>query len=108
MSFIKPKPGELALDLYCGVGLFSAALAESGAHVVGVESSVTAIKLAKQNVAQVKFISSRVENNFNKLPRVCDVVVLGPPRSGAGAEVVYQLASLKPRAFCYMACDLGA
>ncbi len=108
MSFIKPKPGELALDLYCGVGLFAAALAESGAQVVGVESSKAAIKLAKQNVAQARFISSRVENSFNRLPKACDIVVLDPPRTGAGAKVVRQLARLKPRAICYVACDPSA
>lgn len=108
MSFIKPKPGELALDLYCGVGLFTAALAESGAQVVGVESSKAAIKLAKENVRQASFVASRVENSFNRLPKACDIVVLDPPRSGAGAKVVHQLASLKPRAICYVACDPSA
>lgn len=108
LSFTEPSSGDSALDLYCGVGLFAGALVASGANVVGVEWSRTAIRLAKQNVAQARFIASRVEKALDRLPESCDIVVLDPPRSGAGAKVVRQLARLNARAVCYVACDPSA
>ena len=115
MRGLTPRKGETALDLYCGVGLFAGALAdrvgEDGA-VLGVESAKRAVEDARHNLAdfpRVRVEQGRVEA---VLPRTgiteADLVVLDPPRSGAGERLVEHLASLGPRRLAYVACDPAA
>ncbi len=105
---LEPQTGESALDLYCGVGLFAAVLADAGCSVLGIEGSRTAIAHARRNVPSARFIAGSMEANLKSLPRRADVVVLDPPRKGAGAAVVRAIAALKPRAIAYVACDPSA
>ena len=116
LSALDPHPGERALDLYAGVGLFSAFLAErvgpEGA-VVAVESDATAVADAARNVAdlpQVEPVVNRVEAALRRgeVGDSCDVVVLDPPRVGAKRQVVEAVVGLGPRAVAYVACDPGA
>jgi len=113
---LAPRPGERAADLYAGVGLFSAALAErvgpSGA-VLAVESDEIAVGDAARNLGdlrQVEPVVDRVERALRsqKLGERCDLVVLDPPRTGAKRQVVEAVAALAPRAVAYVACDPGA
>jgi tRNA/tmRNA/rRNA uracil-C5-methylase (TrmA/RlmC/RlmD family) len=115
VRLLGPRPGEHALDLYSGVGLFSAALAlavgESGS-VVAVEAGVDAVSDARRNLhdlQQVRLVVAQVETWLRRpgLPRA-DVVVLDPPRSGARRPVVTEIARLRPRAIAYVACDPAA
>jgi tRNA/tmRNA/rRNA uracil-C5-methylase (TrmA/RlmC/RlmD family) len=114
-----PRPGERAADLYCGVGLFTAALAlrvgPSGA-VLGVESDDRAAADARRNLhdlPQVGLESGRVERVLPRLARSggwtrADVVVLDPPRAGAGRAVLDAVLALRPRVVVYVACDPAA
>jgi 23S rRNA (uracil1939-C5)-methyltransferase len=105
--------GEVALDLYAGVGLFSAILAENFRHIFNVEASQTAHGDCVQNVpANVKAIAARTEdylrNECLKSRRVRirpDLVVLDPPRSGAGKGVLRSLVELAVRRIRYVSCD---
>ncbi|HET7533077.1 MAG TPA: class I SAM-dependent RNA methyltransferase [Nocardioidaceae bacterium] len=116
VSAVEPRPGEAAADLYSGVGLFSASLAERvgrSGRVVAVESDVTAVEDAARNLAglpQVEVATGRVEQALREgvVGQRCDVVVLDPPRVGAKREVVEAVVSLDPRAVAYVACDPGA
>ena len=116
LSALDPRPGERALDLYAGVGLFSAFLAERvgpEGSVVAVESDATAVADAARNVAdlpQVDPVVSRVEAALRRgeVGDRCDVVVLDPPRVGAKRQVVEAVVGLGPRAVAYVACDPGA
>ena len=107
-----PSAGERALDLYCGVGLFAGALADAGCRVWGLEASRPAVDLARQNLAdvadRVTLTAGRVERGLARLPRRADLVVLDPPRTGAGREVIEQVAARRPRAVAYVACDPAA
>ncbi|MFW6692164.1 class I SAM-dependent RNA methyltransferase [Streptomyces sp. MAR4 CNX-425] len=115
MTGLMPKKGDMALDLYCGVGLFAAALAErvgpKGA-VLGVESAKRAAADARHNLADLDRV--RVEHGKVEqvLPRTgiteADLVVLDPPRTGAGRRVVTQITALQPRRIAYVACDPAA
>lgn len=105
---LEPRPGETALDLYCGVGLFASVLGDAGCSVLGIEGSRTAIVHARRNVPAARFIAGSVEAHLKSLPRRADVVVLDPPRKGAGAAVVKAIAGLEPRAIAYVACDPSA
>lgn len=136
MAALAVRPGERALDLYSGVGLFAAALAEAvgpGGQVVAVEADATATRHAEHNLAghaNVVALAARVDDAFGVpragrqgarrraragkasrsplLPGTADVVVLDPPRTGAGAGVVREVCALHPRAVAYVACDPAA
>jgi 23S rRNA (uracil1939-C5)-methyltransferase len=105
--------GEVALDLYAGVGLFSAVLAENFHHIFNVEASQTAHGDCVQNVpANVKAVAARTEeylrSEYLKSRRVRtrpDLVVLDPPRSGAGKGVIRSLVELAVRRVRYVSCD---
>jgi tRNA/tmRNA/rRNA uracil-C5-methylase (TrmA/RlmC/RlmD family) len=119
LDLLRPAPGERVLDLYSGVGLFAAALADrvgpSGA-VVAVEGDPRAVGDARRNVhdlPQVQLVQGSVgpalAGALAALPGAAsDVVVLDPPRSGAGRAVVESLCAARPRAICYVACDPAA
>ncbi|CAL9544791.1 class I SAM-dependent RNA methyltransferase [Streptomyces radiopugnans] len=115
MTGLTPRRGEMALDLYCGAGLFAGALAErvgeKGA-VLGIESSKRAVEDARHNLADLDRVRIERGNVEQVLPRTgiteADIVVLDPPRSGAGRKTVRQVASLGPRRIAYVACDPAA
>ncbi|MEL4358414.1 MULTISPECIES: class I SAM-dependent RNA methyltransferase [unclassified Luteococcus] len=108
LEMLRPAPGEHALDLYCGVGLFAGALAGRGCRVVGVEQVQAAVRQARRNVPRARFIAAPLARALRQLPPRVDLIVLDPPRTGAGAQVVRHLAGLQARAIAYVACDPAA
>jgi len=116
----QPGPGERALDLYSGVGLFAAGLAERvgpGGTVLAVESGARAVADARRalhDLPTVRLEQGRVEEVLPRLTgrgravETVDVAVLDPPRSGAGPRVVEQVLALAPRVVVYVACDPAA
>ncbi len=105
---LDPQPGESALDLYCGVGLFASVLDGLGCDVLGIEGSRSAIAHARRNVPGARFIAGSMEVQLHSLPRRADLVVLDPPRKGAGTKVVERIVALEPRGVAYVACDPSA
>jgi tRNA/tmRNA/rRNA uracil-C5-methylase (TrmA/RlmC/RlmD family) len=109
---LQPRAGERAFDLYCGVGLFAGALATAGCQVWGLETGHGAILAARRNLEEfgdrVRLRADRVERGLAKLPARVDLVVLDPPRSGAGKQVIAALLARRPRAVAYVACDPAA
>jgi tRNA/tmRNA/rRNA uracil-C5-methylase (TrmA/RlmC/RlmD family) len=113
LEFAQLKSGEHVLDLYGGVGLFSAAILEavgSTGHVDLIEGSKVATADAARNFAAFSNITIATGDVAKLLPRItaADVVVLDPPRDGAGKEAVAHIARLAPRAIVYVACDPAA
>ena len=107
------KVGEHVLDLYGGVGLFTAAILEAvgaSGHIDLIEGSKVATADAARNFAQYSNVSIATGDVAKLLPRISatDVVVLDPPRDGAGKEVVAEIARLAPRSIVYVACDPAA
>ncbi|ROQ95307.1 23S rRNA m(5)U-1939 methyltransferase [Streptomyces sp. 2132.2] len=115
MQGLMPRKGEMALDLYCGVGIFAGALAErlgeTGA-VLGIESTKRAVEDARHNLAdfpRVRIEQGKVESVLPKTGITeCDLVVLDPPRAGAGKQTVRHVAGLNARRIAYVACDPAA
>jgi 23S rRNA (uracil1939-C5)-methyltransferase len=101
------RSGELALDLYAGVGLFSTALACNFRHTVSVESSQTAASDLQYNLpVNGKAVRTATAQYLTEVanPKP-DLVVVDPPRSGLGDPVARALASLgAPRLTC-VSCD---
>jgi tRNA/tmRNA/rRNA uracil-C5-methylase (TrmA/RlmC/RlmD family) len=113
LEFAQLKSGEHVLDLYGGVGLFSAAILEAvgpTGHVDLIEGSKVATADAARNFAAFANITIATGDVAKLLPRItaADVVVLDPPRDGAGKEAVAHIARLAPRAIVYVACDPAA
>ena len=113
LDFATLKTGEHVLDLYGGVGLFSAAIVDvvgPTGHVDLIEGSKVATADAARNFNSYSNITIATGDVVKLLPRItaADVVVLDPPRDGAGKEVVAQIARLAPRSIVYVACDPAA
>ncbi|MGH9898409.1 MAG: class I SAM-dependent RNA methyltransferase [Pyrinomonadaceae bacterium] len=115
-------PGQTALDLYCGVGLFTLPLARQYKFVAGVEGNQTACAYARFNATNAelnniqidaqdveKWLSSRTSKNAAKNTakkfRSPDLVVLDPPRTGAGNDVTEWLVNSGARQIVYVSCD---
>jgi tRNA/tmRNA/rRNA uracil-C5-methylase (TrmA/RlmC/RlmD family) len=107
--------GDAAWDLYSGAGLFAAALADQvgpQGTVIAVESAASAAEDAADNLAdltQVRVFLGHVERviTSDELPAPA-VVVLDPPRKGAGRAVVDAIALRHPARVVYVACDPAA
>lgn len=103
--------GETALDLFCGVGLFTLPLARKFKKVFGVEANEKAIEFARQNaerapLSNIEFSAENVSDFLaqSELPKI-DFVLLDPPRAGAEKETIYALLKLKPQQISYVSCD---
>ena len=113
LDYAQLQVGEHVLDLYGGVGLFSAAIVDAvgpTGHVDLIEGSKVATADAARNFADYSNITIATGDVAKLLPRIsaADVVVLDPPRDGAGKEAVAHIARLAPRAIVYVACDPAA
>ncbi len=113
LDFAQLKTGEHVLDLFGGVGLFTAAIVEAvgpTGHVDLIEGSKVATADAARNFASLYNITIATGDVAKLMPRItaADVVVLDPPRDGAGKEAVAHIARLAPRAIVYVACDPAA
>jgi 23S rRNA (uracil1939-C5)-methyltransferase len=102
------QAGETVLDLYCGVGLFSAFLAPLAARVVGVEAYAPAVSDAAVNLDEfenVEIYEAPAEEVLPGLDLRFDAAVLDPPRAGCAPEVIDALVSLRPARLMYVSCD---
>ncbi len=121
LAMADPRPGELALDLYSGVGLLAAALAGrvgASGRVLAVESQARAVADARRSLHDLPAVTLAQGRVERVLPQWCapggpaeggaDVVVLDPPRSGASRAVLEQVCGLRPRVVVYVACDPAA
>lgn len=103
--------GRRVADLYGGVGLFSAALAADGARVTLVESDPAAVHDALVNLAgaNAEVVDGDVADWLASGPGPPpDVVVLDPPREGAGPAVCRDVASWGVPRVVYVSCDPAA
>ncbi len=114
-------PDAWHLDLYGGVGLLAASIADlggAGTRITSVEADERATDHASENLAEwvgARAETARVDRWLQALEQSASaaerarlragVVVLDPPRAGAGREVVASLTRLRPRTLVYVACD---
>ena len=114
-------PRAANLDLYGGVGLLAAAVGDrfgETVRITTVESDARATEHAGANLADwvgARAVTARVDRFLGELAAGASAgeltrlrhatVVLDPPRSGAGREVIDRIAGLRPRQLVYVACD---
>jgi tRNA/tmRNA/rRNA uracil-C5-methylase (TrmA/RlmC/RlmD family) len=113
LGFAQVQQGDHVLDLYGGVGLFTAAIIDlvgDDGQVDLIEGSKVATEDARRNFSAFKNVTIATGDVAKLLPRIsgADVVVLDPPREGAGKDVISQITALQPRAIVYVACDPAA
>ena len=114
-----PEPGapaaasRLAVDLYCGVGLFTIPLARRFARVIGVEGQPRAAEFALRNAAAANLTNVRIETasierwlegayrSHGKTP----FVLLDPPRAGLPPSGLRALPRMRPAHITYVSCD---
>jgi 23S rRNA (uracil1939-C5)-methyltransferase len=111
-EFAHLRGAERVLDLYCGVGTFALALSAQASDVVGVDASTAAVEAARENAAlngvpNATFHSLDVGHLEEELPPRTrfDVVILDPPRAGAGARVMRAIRRLAPTRMVYVSCN---
>jgi len=100
--------GELALDLFAGVGLFAIPLAERFKKVIAVESNPAAARDLEANLQPSDAIEIRtadVEEFLAKFRKTPDLVVLDPPRSGLTPAGVRRLAEISAPRITYVSCE---
>jgi 23S rRNA (uracil1939-C5)-methyltransferase len=110
---LKDISGETALDLYCGVGLFTLPLARRFARVNAVEGNAAATRFARLNLADAALTNAAVHTarvgewlaaHARQLAPV-DFLLLDPPRAGAEPEALAAILVLNPRHIAYVSCD---
>ena len=103
--------GAAALDLYCGVGLFTLPLAKKFESVVGVEAYGKAIDFAEKSVENARAENVRLAREDvsewlkQNLAEKIDFVLLDPPRAGTEKEIVESLLEIKPAEISYVSCE---
>ncbi len=101
--------GELALDLYAGVGFFTLPLARAFRRVISVDANLAATRDLRVNAekagVQVTSHNEHAEDFLGKTQEKPDLVVLDPPRAGLGAEAAAKLVKLGSQEIVYLSCD---
>jgi 23S rRNA (uracil1939-C5)-methyltransferase len=107
-GLLDPQGDETLLDLYCGVGLFGLDLADGVKRVLGVEADPSATADFEYNARGLEHVQLLEGTTQAVLPQITepvDLLVLDPPRAGAGAEVVDEIQRLSPGRIVYVSCD---
>jgi tRNA/tmRNA/rRNA uracil-C5-methylase (TrmA/RlmC/RlmD family) len=122
LAGLEPRPGDAALDLYCGAGLFAGVLARAvgpGGTVIGVEDNRAAVRDARHNLREWPWAQVRAGDVAAVLARevvgggrratlpAARLVVADPPRSGLAREVIEYLSTARSGAsrLAYVSCD---
>ena len=104
---------DLVLDLYCGVGTITLAMAKAAGKVIGVEVVEQAVQDAKDNakrngIENAEFFCGDAGKAALELESKGirpDVVVVDPPRKGLNADTIEALHKMSPRRIVYVSCD---
>jgi 23S rRNA (uracil1939-C5)-methyltransferase len=108
LEALELKGHEKVLDAYCGMGLFTAFLAEEADFVAGIELNPAAVADARHNLAtaeNVQIHNGFVEELLPELEVDFDAVVIDPPRGGIEVEALDALVEQAPERIAYVSCD---
>ncbi|MFN2406804.1 MAG: class I SAM-dependent RNA methyltransferase [Pyrinomonadaceae bacterium] len=102
--------GEMAIDLYCGVGLFTLPLARRFKQVIGIEANSVATRFARRNLERaelqnVRIVTAGVGDLFRQKAITADFVLLDPPRAGAESVVIKGIVDSRAAQVIYVSCD---
>jgi 23S rRNA (uracil1939-C5)-methyltransferase len=114
LRLLAPAPGDVALDLYCGVGALALHVAPHVARVIGIEAQESAVACAIANARRAgaraaEFVAAPAEDARRVLAErgvgAVSLVMVNPPRKGLSAAVLATVADIAPRRILYVSCD---
>lgn len=113
VELLAPAVGDRIVDLFCGLGNFSLALARQGARVRGVEGDEALVERARENAVrnglEVSFHVANLFEDCRELPwarEPCEGLLLDPPRAGLEAAINL-VPVLRPERIVYVSCHPG-
>jgi len=109
----QPKESEKMIDLFCGVGTFSLPFASRVKELAGIEIVESSIESAKRNaedndISNTIFLAKDARNGFAQIVESFgrpDLLLLDPPRSGAGGKVMRRIGRAQPERIVYVSCN---
>jgi 23S rRNA (uracil1939-C5)-methyltransferase len=109
----KPKKSEKMIDLFCGVGTFSLPFASRVGKLAGIEIVESSIESAKRNaldngLLNTYFLASDARTGIDEVLESFgnpELLVLDPPRSGAGGKVMRRIGRARPERIVYISCN---
>jgi 23S rRNA (uracil1939-C5)-methyltransferase len=112
LELLNPQPDETILDLFCGIGNFTLAIARYAKHAVGVEGAATAVERAQENaehnhIANVEFFTADLSKDCTNMPwhqRQYDKILLDPSRAGANG-ILAALPNFHAHTIVYVSCN---
>lgn len=108
LDVLPAEPGQTILELYCGVGLFSAFLAPRAARLVGVEAAPSACEDFAANLDEFDHVELYQGEAGVVLPALdlhAEVAVVDPPRAGLEKPALDALLTMRPHTLAYISCD---
>ena len=106
LDFVRENTvGETVMDLYSGVGTFSALFEGSGRRVYAVERNRECLALSRVNAPSALSFTADVAAWGRKSGRCVDTVIVDPPRTGLSSEALSLILSWKPGRIIYVSCD---
>jgi 23S rRNA (uracil1939-C5)-methyltransferase len=108
-----PKKTEKMIDLFCGVGTFSLPFADRVGKLAGIEIVETSIESAKRNatdngISNTSFLAKDARKGIDQVLEefgTPELLLLDPPRSGAGGKVMRRIGRSKPERIVYVSCN---
>jgi 23S rRNA (uracil1939-C5)-methyltransferase len=107
-EYLSLGPQTTLLDVYCGVGLFSAFLAPHVGRLIGIEAAPSAVEDFAVNLDEfenVELYQDAAENVLSQIAAQPEFVLVDPPRSGLEKGALENILRLKPRLLVYVSCD---
>lgn len=109
----QPKKTDKMIDLFCGVGTFSLPFADRVGRLAGIEIVETSIESAKRNakdngIENTYFLASDARKGIDQVLESFgnpELLLLDPPRSGAGGKVMRRIGRAKPERIVYVSCN---
>lgn len=109
----EPKKTEKMIDLFCGVGTFSLPFASRVEKLAGIEIVESSIESAKRNaldngLTNTYFLAKDARNGIDEVLESFghpELLVVDPPRSGAGGKVMRKIGRAKPERIVYISCN---
>lgn len=113
VEMAQPKKTEKMIDLFCGVGTFSLPFASRVEKLAGIEIVESSIESAKRNASDngldnTYFLAKDARNGIGQVLEefgIPELLLLDPPRSGAGGKVMRKIGRSKPERIVYVSCN---
>jgi len=108
LAHLPLTPQSTVLDVYCGVGLFSAFIAQEVAQLIGIEENPLAVEDFGVNLDaydNVAVYEAPAEDVMPRLDVHPDIILVDPPRGGLDLTVLDAITEMKPNVLAYVSCD---